>query len=68
MSEVLQEVVATGIVAVAVVFTVRALLRAVDGKKSTLTACAGCKLRDVCQKTEKNSAKKCAEKVAQVKK
>ena len=43
------------------------LMGAAKGKKTTLTACASCKLKDVCQKPEKNSAKKCADKVAQVK-
>ena len=55
------------IVAIAVVAAVRSVVGAVKGKKTALTACATCKLKDVCQKPEKNSAKKCADKVAQVK-
>ncbi len=56
------------IVAAAVALTMRAVVRTARGKKSELTACYSCKLKDVCQKPEKNSAKKCADKVAQVKK
>ena len=55
------------IVAIAVVAAVRSAVGAAKGKKTALTACASCKLKDVCQKPEKNSAKKCADKVAQVK-
>ena len=55
------------IVAIAVVAAVRLAVGAAKGKKTALTACASCKLKDVCQKPEKNSAKKCADKVAQVK-
>ncbi len=56
------------IVVAAVALTVRAMVRAARNKKTVLTACGSCKLKDVCQKPEKNSAKKCAEKVAQVEK
>lgn len=66
--DVLQYILATLIVAGAVGLTVRAVSRAARNKKTVLTACASCKLKDVCQKTEKNSAKKCADKVAQIKK
>ena len=55
------------IVAIAVVAAVRSAVGAAKGKKTALTACSSCKLKDVCQKPEKNSAKKCADKVAQVK-
>ena len=55
------------IVAIAVVAAVSSAVGAAKGKKTALTACASCKLKDVCQKPEKNSAKKCADKVAQVK-
>ena len=58
----------SAIVLVAVAAVVRSIVRAVKGQQTALTACAGCKLKDVCQKPEKNSAKKCADKVAQVKK
>lgn len=68
MGEMIQYVLAGLIVAAAVVAAVRSALRAMRSKKSALTACAACKLKDVCQKTEKNSVKKCADKVAQVKK
>ena len=66
--DVIQYVLVALIVAVAGVFTVRALARVAQNKKTALTACGSCKLKDVCQKPEKNSAKKCAGKVAQVKK
>ena len=64
---VFQYVLVALIVAAAGVFTVRALARAAQNKKTALTACGSCKLKDVCQKPEKNSTKKCADKVAQVK-
>ena len=67
-SELVQQILAGLIVAAAVAATVRSVYRAVNERKSALTACATCKLKDVCQKSEKNSAKKCGDKVAQVKK
>ena len=66
--DVFQYVLVALIVAAAVALTVRAMVRAARNKKTALTACGSCKLKDVCQKPEKNSAKKCAEKVAQVEK
>ncbi len=68
MNPVVQYVLAGIIVAAAVFAVVRSIVRAARNEKTTLTACAGCKLQDVCSKQEKNSAKKCADKVAQVKK
>ena len=68
MSETLQYVLAGLIVALAVMAAVQSVFKAARGHKTKLTACAGCKLKDCCQKPEKNSAKKCADKVAQVKK
>ena len=68
MSAIMQYVLAGLIVALAVVAAVRSIVKAARGRKTTLTACTGCKLKDLCQKPEKNSAKKCADKVAQVKK
>ena len=68
MGDIIQYVLAGLIVAAAVVAAMRSALRAMRSKKSVLTACAACKLKDVCQKPEKNSVKKCADKVAQVKK
>ena len=68
MNDLVQYVLAGLIVALAVVSAVRSVMRAAKNKKSALTACAACKLKDVCQKPEKNSVKKCADKVAQVKK
>ena len=67
MSELVQSVLAGLIVALAVGAAVRSFVRAARNRNSALTACAACKLKDVCQKPEKNSAKKCADKVAQVK-
>ena len=67
MYDIFQYVLVVLIVAAAGVYTVRALARAAQNKKTVLTACGSCKLKDVCQKPEKNSAKKCADKVAQVK-
>ena len=66
-NNVVQYLVAGLIVAAALVAAVRAILLTVRGRKSNLTACAGCKLQDYCQKPEKNSVKKCGDKVAQVK-
>ena len=68
MGDTLQYVFAGIIVLAAVFALVRALVRAARNKQSALTACAGCKLQDICTKQEKNSAKKCADKVAQVEK
>lgn len=68
MSTALQYVLAGIIVAAAVFAAARSIWRAANNRKTALTACAACKLKDVCQKPEKNSAKKCADKVAQVKK
>ncbi len=67
-NDVVQYIFAGLIVAAAVFAAARSLLRAINDRKSALTACATCKLKDVCQKPTKNSAKKCADKVAQVKK
>ena len=66
--DVFQYVLVALIVAAAVALAVRATVRAAHNKKTVLTACSSCKLKDVCQKPEKNSVKKCADKVAQVKK
>ena len=68
MNDVVQYVLAAVIVIAAVAAVVRAIVLTVKGQRTALTACAGCKLKDVCQKPEKNSMKKCADKVAQVKK
>ena len=66
--EMIQYVLAGLIVAAAVFAAGRALWRAVHDRTTVLTACTSCKLKDVCSKPEKNSAKKCADKVAHVKK
>jgi len=66
--DVFQYVLVALIVVAAVALTVRAMVRAARNKKTVLIACGSCKLKDVCQRPEKNSAKKCAEKVAQVEK
>ena len=68
MGDLIQYVIVGLIVAAAVVAVMRSVLHVARGKKSAITACGSCKLKDVCQKPEKNSAKKCADKVAQVKK
>jgi len=68
MNATIQYVLAGIIVAAAVFAVVRSVLRAARNQKTVLTACAGCKLQEICQKPEKNSAKKCADKVAQNKK
>ena len=68
MGNILQYVLA-GIIVMAAFFALaRSVVRAAKDKKTALTACAGCKLQDVCNKKEKKSVKKCADKVAQVKK
>ena len=67
-NEMIQYVLAGLIVAAAVFAAGRALWRAAHDRTTALTACASCKLQDVCRKPEKNSAKKCADKVAHVKK
>ena len=67
MGEIIQYVLAGLIVAAAVYATARSIVRAARNQRTALTACSGCKLRDICRKPEKNSAKKCADKVAQVK-
>ncbi len=68
MSTTIQYILVAVIVAVAAIAVVRSIIRTLRDQKTVLTACSGCKLQDVCQKPEKNSAKKCADKVAQVKK
>ena len=66
-SDTLQYILAGLVVAAAVIVAIRAFVRAIKGRKTALTACTACKLKDICQKPEKNSVKKCADKVAQVK-
>ena len=68
VNTIVQYVLSALIVAAAVLVTVRSIVRSINSRKSALTACAACQLKDICQKPEKNSAKKCADKVAQVKK
>ena len=68
MSSIVQYLLVGLIVSVAVWAAIRSVMRAANNRKSALTACAACKLKDVCRKPEKNSAKKCADKVAHVKK
>ena len=68
MSDVIQYVLVGVIVLAAVLVTLRSVMRSIKGRKTALTACACCKLRDSCQCPDKNSTKKCADKVAQVKK
>ena len=67
MSAVLQYVLTGIIVAAAVLAVVYSVVRSLRGRDTALTACAGCKLQEYCQKPEKFSAKKCADKVAQSK-
>ncbi len=67
MSAIFQYILVAVIVAAAVIASVRSIVRAAQNRKSALTACAACKLEDICQKPEKNSLKKCVDKVAQVK-
>ena len=67
MNDVVQYVIASLIVVLAVTAAVRSIIRAMRDRKTALTACAACKLKDYCQKPEKNSTKKCADKVAQSK-
>jgi len=68
MSEIVQYLLVGLIVAAAVCVVVKSAARAARSKPTVLTACTGCKLQEICQKPQKNSAKKCADKVAQVKK
>ena len=68
MTDLIQYIIVGLIVLAASVLTVRSVMRAAKDKKSALTACTACKLKDVCRKPEKNSAKKCADKVARVEK
>ena len=48
MSETVQYVLVGAIVAAALFAAVRAVWRAANNKKSALTACAACKLKDIC--------------------
>ena len=66
-NNVMQYLIAGLIVVAALYAAVRAIVLTVRGRKSNLTACSGCKLQEFCQKPEKNSVKKCGDKVAQVK-
>ena len=68
MSTTIQFFIAGVIVALAVWAVVRSIVRAARNQKTALTACAGCKLQEICHNPQKNNAKKCADKVAQVKK
>ena len=67
MNDVIQYVLEGVIVLAAVLAALRSVIRSIRGKKSSLTACASCKSRDCCQRPDKKSTKKCADKVAQVK-
>ena len=67
MSDTVQYLLAGIIVLGAVIAVVRTIVLTMKNRQSALTACAACKLKDVCRKPEKNSLKKCADKVAQVK-
>ena len=67
MNEVVQYVLVVVIVGAAVVAVIRAIVLMLREQKTVLAACTGCKLQEYCQKSKKNSAKKCADKVAQVK-
>ena len=68
MSPAVQYLLVAFIVAVAAGAIARTVVRTLRNQRTALTSCAGCKLQDICNKPEKNSAKKCADKVAQVKK
>lgn len=68
MNDVIQYVLAGVIVLAAMLAALRSVIRSIKGKKTSLTACASCKLQEYCQRPDKNSVKKCADKVAQVKK
>ena len=68
MSETVQYILAAVIVTAAVYAVARAVVRAARHEKTALTACSGCKLQEFCQRPEKNSVKKCADKVARVEK
>ena len=68
MSDTIQYLLVGIIVLGAVIALVRTIVLTMKNRQTALTACAGCKLHDVCNKPEKNSAKKCANKVAQVEK
>ncbi len=68
MSDTIQYLLVGIIVLGAVIALVRTIVLTMKNRHTALTACTGCKLHDVCNKPEKNSAKKCANKVAQVEK
>ena len=68
MNDLVQYILVSIIVLAAVVAAVRTIVLTARNRKTKLTACIDCKLQDVCQKHEKNSAKKCDDKVAQLKK
>ncbi len=67
-STIIQYLLVGVIVAVAVIAAARAVVKTIKNQKTVLNACVGCKLQEFCNKPEKNSVKKCADKVAQVKK
>ena len=66
--QVVQYLIVGLIVAAALFAAVRTIILTVRGKKTELNACASCKLQEFCQKPEKNSVKKCGDKVVQIKK
>lgn len=68
MSNTVQYLLVGIIILGAVIALVRTIVLTAKNRQSALTACAGCELHDLCNKPEKNSAKKCADKVAQVEK
>jgi len=68
MSDTIQYLLVGIIILGAVIALVRTIVLTMKNRHTALTACTGCKLHDVCNKPEKNSAKKCANKVAQVEK
>ena len=57
MSGPLQYVIVGLIVAAAVFAAVRSIVLTLRDRKTALTACSGCGLKDVCRKAEKNSTK-----------
>jgi len=67
MNETIQYILAGIIVAAAVFAAVRTVIRTLRHRRTALTACAGCRLQEYCNKPEKFSVKKCDDKVAQTK-
>lgn len=67
MNETIQYILTGIIVAASVFLAIKSTYRAFKNKRSAISSCTNCKLREYCNKPEKNSSKNCNDKVAEYK-